>query len=299
MHSDKNALKITCGQNHILKISKFYIAKGDKSHSEMGHSHSNPEFTLFVRGKAVYKIATTRFNVKSGDVFIVPEGTYHKILSVDAEIEFINVWFEPKYLKTGDASFDQKTGEAMSTVVSREKYHFDSSADRTDKIRKLIEEIYTEALDKKEGYLQIIQMDIAKIIYEILRELNIEYDEKDTIRNKKVIAIEKSMEYICDNLSSNFNLEEIASVAKMSPKYFTSIFKQINGITLWDFITSKKIEMACKLLETSKCSIIDIAFECGFNNTANFNRAFRKVTGKTPTEYKADKKINQEVHNDT
>lgn len=297
MHSDKDVLKITYGQNHILKISKFYIGKGDKSLSDMGHCHVNPEFTLFIEGKAVYKIASTKFNVKSGDVFVVPGGINHKILSVDEEIRFINVWFEPEYLKTGDASFTQKTREALSTITGRSKYCFESKALQTVKIRQLIEEIYDEALEKKESYFQIIQMDIAKMIYEISRELDLEYYEEDTIRDKKVIAIEKSMEYICDNLSSNFTLEEIAKVAKMSSKYFTTIFKQINGISPWDFITSKKIEMACKLLESSERTVIDIAFECGFNNTANFNRAFRKITGKTPTAYKADIGRNQEVHN--
>ena len=52
----------------------------------------------------------------------------------------------------------------------------------------------------------------------------------------------------------------------------------------WDYITVRRIDLARKLLSDSDRNILDIAMMCGFNNTANFNRAFKKVTGKTPKE---------------
>ena len=55
----------------------------------------------------------------------------------------------------------------------------------------------------------------------------------------------------------------------------------------WDYITVKRIDLARRLLAESDKNILEIAMLCGFNNTANFNRAFRNVTGKTPKEIRS------------
>jgi len=41
--------------------------------------------------------------------------------------------------------------------------------------------------------------------------------------------------------------------------------------------------------DTFKGTMLDIALSCGFNNTANFNKTFRKLTGMTPTDYRMSK----------
>ena len=49
---------------------------------------------------------------------------------------------------------------------------------------------------------------------------------------------------------------------------------------------SKRIDMAQALLLSTDEAVLDIAFQCGFNNSTNFNRAFKKITGISPTEYR-------------
>ena len=72
----------------------------------------------------------------------------------------------------------------------------------------------------------------------------------------------------------------------MSKTYFCTIFKKLNGISPWDYITIKRVEKSVEILKTSQDTVLEIALKCGFNNTANFNRAFKKVTGKVPGDYK-------------
>lgn len=82
-------------------------------------------------------------------------------------------------------------------------------------------------------------------------------------------------------------LDELAEIASMSKSYFSTVFKKLNGISPWDYLISKRISFAAELLKNTDKTILEIALECGFNNTANFNRAFKKITGKTPSEYKS------------
>lgn len=72
----------------------------------------------------------------------------------------------------------------------------------------------------------------------------------------------------------------------MSKTYFCGQLKKLNGISLWDYITIKRIEKAITLIESSNLSRLEIALKCGYNNTSNFYYAFKKVTGKTPEDYK-------------
>ena len=71
----------------------------------------------------------------------------------------------------------------------------------------------------------------------------------------------------------------------MSTAAFCRYFKEKTGKTFINFVNEMRIAYACKLLIEGRMSISQICFECGFNNLANFNRSFKKITGHTPSVY--------------
>ena len=96
------------------------------------------------------------------------------------------------------------------------------------------------------------------------------------------------MVYINQHLSEQITLEKLAEIANMNKTYYSTFFKKLNKVTVWDYIISARIELAINYLMNSQVpkSIIEIAEACGFYNISNFNRIFKKITGKTPSEYK-------------
>ncbi len=72
----------------------------------------------------------------------------------------------------------------------------------------------------------------------------------------------------------------------MSRTYFSSVFKTCSGMTVWEYILRKRIDLAIYWLVYSKESITDIAGYCGFNSSSNFNHAFKKVMQQTPSEFR-------------
>ena len=100
--------------------------------------------------------------------------------------------------------------------------------------------------------------------------------------------IERSMQFILKHLDAQLSLDDLAREAQMSRSYYSTSFRKLNGVSVWDYIMNKRIENAQHLLETTDRSILDISGSCGYNNISNFNRAFRRVTGKTPREYRKD-----------
>ena len=57
-------------------------------------------------------------------------------------------------------------------------------------------------------------------------------------------------------------------------------------MTAWDYVNIKRIEKSLGLLKNTDDTVLSVAAECGYNNTANFNRIFKKITGLTPAEYR-------------
>ncbi|MCQ2561855.1 MAG: helix-turn-helix transcriptional regulator, partial [Clostridia bacterium] len=61
---------------------------------------------------------------------------------------------------------------------------------------------------------------------------------------------------------------------------------KLNGTSPIDYIISKRIELSRSALKRTDDNILDIAKKYGFNNTANYNRAFKLKTGMTPSEFR-------------
>ena len=73
----------------------------------------------------------------------------------------------------------------------------------------------------------------------------------------------------------------------VSKSHFAHLFKNYTNMTFVDFLTTERIKVAESLFSNPKLHIIDIAFESGFSSISSFNRAFRKVKGCSPTEFRA------------
>ena len=72
----------------------------------------------------------------------------------------------------------------------------------------------------------------------------------------------------------------------MRPCYFSAIFKRLNGVSPWRYITAKRIELAQDLLTRNRMSITEVSQIAGYNNADNFIRAFRQITGTSPSAYR-------------
>lgn len=88
------------------------------------------------------------------------------------------------------------------------------------------------------------------------------------------------------NYNRKIVLEEVASVAGMNVTAFCRYFRQKSGKTFAQFVNEQRISYACKFLKHGNQTIADICDEAGFNNLSNFNRQFKNIIGKSPSEYR-------------
>lgn len=89
-------------------------------------------------------------------------------------------------------------------------------------------------------------------------------------------------------LDPEIHLAKLSSELNISPEFLSNIINDKLNRNFFDFINYYRIEEfkeKCKTPENKKLTILAIAFSCGFNSKATFNRVFKKVTGYTPRQY--------------
>ena len=96
----------------------------------------------------------------------------------------------------------------------------------------------------------------------------------------------KVKDYISKNYMNEIRLNDVASLAGMSPSAFSRFFKLHTGRNLSDYIIDMRLGYASRMLVDSTHSIAEIGYGCGFNNLSNFNRIFKKKKGCSPTEFR-------------
>ncbi len=95
-------------------------------------------------------------------------------------------------------------------------------------------------------------------------------------------TVDRAIAYIQSHLTDRLSVEEIAGDAGYSPSYFSHLFQAETGMSPYQFVVKSRIEHAQFLLKTTRLTVQEIAFQCGFNSAANFCYTFRRINGVSP-----------------
>ena len=94
------------------------------------------------------------------------------------------------------------------------------------------------------------------------------------------------LEYIHDNYAHSITLEDLSNQVAISTFHFAKLFKQVIGLSPYQFILTFRVEQAKIMLTNPKRSLSEIALLCGFSDQAHFSRVFKSRTGTPPSAWK-------------
>lgn len=110
--------------------------------------------------------------------------------------------------------------------------------------------------------------------------------DKSPIISTEISQIENMAVFIAQNYKQKLRTSDIGNHVGLNPDYANTIFRKSFGHTLYDHILLERITHAQQLLILSNDSILQIAYDSGFNSISRFNSAFRKINGCSPREYR-------------
>jgi AraC-like DNA-binding protein len=147
-----------------------------------------------------------------------------------------------------------------------------------DNCKVALGEIETKAELPKETVHQLAS-NLAALGFELLDNSKQQLIEK--IKNIIIQQIHHSDE------EKQYNYSEILSKALHKDySYLSSLFSEVEGITIEKYIINQKIEKVKELIIYDELSLSEIAFKLGYSSVAHLSNQFKKVTGLTPSHFK-------------
>jgi AraC family transcriptional regulator len=161
---------------------------------------------------------------------------------------------------------------------------------RDDVIEHLGQSILSEMTTETSAGRMLVEtaslMLAARLIYSY-RDSGSYMPSPHATRNLEQARLRRVLEYISANLDQEITLAQLAEVANLSVFHFARTFTRTIGVSPSRYVSRMRLQKSMAQIAAGKLSLAEIAFEAGFSSQASFTRAFYRMTGLTPGEYRA------------
>ena len=112
--------------------------------------------------------------------------------------------------------------------------------------------------------------------------------DKESWAGARIELANAAERMVLEHYQEKFSLDAMAKELFVDKSYLLRTFKEIKGYTLLEFHNLTRCRKAMELLQKPELSIAYIASEVGYVSASHFTQVFRKLTGKTPSRYRAE-----------
>lgn len=102
-------------------------------------------------------------------------------------------------------------------------------------------------------------------------------------------------EFIAGNFRHDIDCADIATSVAMHPKYAMNLFKKTTGVTLNEYVNLLRLSYAQALLMQEDTNVLEVAMQSGFRSLSAFNKSFRKMSGKSPSDFRRVSRAQHEL----
>ena len=275
---------------NISKIVTVHYFEFDPNFASRGEAHDFWELVYAVKNPIVCTASGERITLQEGEVLFHKPNEFHSlsadrenapdvfIISFECKSEAIR-FFENKHL-----TLDRELLKYIYMIIEESKNTFDLPISSPD-IRKM-------PLSKKES---LGGMQLIKNLTEILL-INLMRKETDKVETQAQFLLKEDYEghitkeiiaYLKANVTRAVTIDEVARSLSYTKSYLFRQFKKSTGDTIMSYFLKLKIDVAKKMLRAGNVSVSEIAASLAFDSPNYFSKAFKKVTGRTPMQYKA------------
>ena len=183
------------------------------------------------------------------------------------------------FLQTGQILLHQPNQQEFSRIT-KQLLNWGSQVNL-----KALEEAYfqTQVFDR-EQYQAMLRLLSTFAEHLAMISNSIEVDESRV----EPELVSKAKRYIQKRFDQPISLDAAAQAVNTSTRHFCKVFKAATGITFTDYLARVRVEKAKNLLQNPHLRVSEIAFETGFESISQFNRSFKRIVGKSPSQFRED-----------
>ena len=265
-----------------LSLYQFGYEKTDPSHSFGPATRNHYLFHYILSGTGTLladdsKGNTKTYHIKSGQGFMIFPDQITTYIS-DKELPWEYTWIEFDGLRVKEAL--DIAGLSMDHPVYHAKFK--------DLREKMIQEMLYLTEHGEAAPFHLIG-HLFLFFDAMLRSIT--HEQSTDKKRLQDYYIHESLTYIEQNFQNDITVEDIAQICGLNRSYFGKIFKDSTGKTPQQFLLTYRMIKATELLKLTRLSIGDISNAVGYPNQLHFSRAFKKVYGMSPREWRNESQL--------
>ena len=244
-----------------------YTHKKDASYDYLALPRPCHNFLFMLDGNGEILTEKETIPLKRGDILFIPKGTtYKSVWKPNPVVHFHSIHF----------NFSPPVNPFENINVPIQKI---TSLD-FNTAYSLVETVHKNQYERNQNSFFALSSFLS-LCGNLFKELRFEE------RKRLLGSIQPALDYLQKNYTQQCTVENLAELCFLSPSRFYYLFQKETGETPIHYKNRLTVE-ACaqKLIENQSVSVEEIASAHGFESAVYFRRLFKKLTGKTPTEYR-------------
>ena len=240
------------------------------------HRHAFFHFLYVDSGAGKITIGDDTYTMDAGSIYLVPPFVDHAFFnSAKTDLKTLEIKF---FLNNSE------TAEATTKLPSCINV-------KSSPMKAILWTIIKEHTKQKPLSAKVISLNFQLLLTYLQRFGENMDSTEESDRKKLSPEIEKAVNYICEHLTEELNLEMLSGIVGFEKNYFLRKFKKQTNRTPIEYIREKRLEKAKGLLRYSDMNISQVALATGFKSVHYFSKVFLKCIGKGPMSYKDENKI--------
>ncbi len=251
------------------------------------HFHNYMEIGYCYWGNGKLTLEKTNVNYKGAIITIIPANIPHTTTSYGDSIckwEYLFIDIESFIRK--EMQLKRLLPEEIIKRINKQGYVIQWSQNRA--LTAIVKIIIDEYRQQKPYYKDAVKGYLRALVIEMLR-ITEDMDTSVTFEEKRLSSyIERGVSYIADHYAEDIKMLDVADYCGLSESHFRRIFEESMSMKPLDYLNMIRIDKACEIIQNTDVSMEEIGYRVGYQTPSTFNRNFKKITGKTPYQWKKD-----------
>ncbi|MCM3629772.1 AraC family transcriptional regulator [Paenibacillus glycanilyticus] len=274
----------TSDKSNVSQVPELLMLGHDHSTEAMRLSHHEHdgafEFVLTESGKVTWEVNEQYYETRAGEMFHTRPNEPHR-----ARMDYMEPcsiwWMIVRMPLTGSSWLGLSESETAAVIDKLQSLPriLRTNAQLKISFRRLRQTLQTEAQPWLNLKVRHLVLDLILNMTEPSPELQIPEDLQAALRSVT--------ENIQRNPEKHWNNRDIAAAIGVSESHFYRLFRESFGQSPSSFVERSRVEYAAQLLTHSDIAITRVALGLEFKTSQHFSTVFKKVTGITPSQWRA------------
>lgn len=242
-----------------LSTRVFATTHLETASTDLLHYHETAHLSFVLNGGMIDKRKTGETEMTPGNLIFFYSGAMHQSIYKGFPVKNLTIELESDFFR--------------ENFITESK--FKTALTKSTKAKFTLLRIYKEMLKSDEFSNDSIEMLLLSLV-----------GDKDLHEKSRPVWINKLVQILNDNWNKEISVSDLANEVGVHPKTISKFFPRYFACTLGEYRRRLKVEKSLSLIKSSKNSLTDVSYQCGFYDQSHFTSVFKELTGFRPKQFK-------------